>query len=79
MIQSPQFLSFRTSTIGSFTNNVGMVLFECDGAKKVLTLHQEHPVKLVPYSQQFFFSVTYKWTQSVCSWQDFKAKFYETL
>ena len=37
---------FRTSKIGSFTNNVGFVLFECEGAKKVLTLHQEHPVKL---------------------------------
>lgn len=38
---------YRTSKIGSFTNNVGMVLFECEeGAKKVLTLHQETPVKL---------------------------------
>ena len=36
----------RTSKIGSFTNNVGMVLFDCDGTNKILTLHQEKPVKL---------------------------------
>ena len=38
--------NFRTSKIGPFTNNVAMVLYKCDQGQKVLTLHQEYPVKL---------------------------------
>jgi len=38
--------NYSTSIIGSFSNNFGFVLYDCDGVPKVLSVHQEKPVKL---------------------------------
>ncbi|KAK9888116.1 hypothetical protein WA026_000389 [Henosepilachna vigintioctopunctata] len=37
---------FRVSRVGCFATNLALVLFDCQGVPKVLTLHQERIVKL---------------------------------
>jgi len=55
--------AYYTSRIGSFTNNFGAILFDCDGVSKVVGLHQETPVKLKPCDD------------ILCDWELFKQTF----
>ncbi|KAL3274093.1 hypothetical protein HHI36_015509 [Cryptolaemus montrouzieri] len=38
--------NFRVSRVSPFGTNLAMVLFDCGGVQKVLTLHQEHIIRL---------------------------------
>ena len=61
---------YRTSLIGAFANNVGFVLFECEGqgkdspkTHKILALHQEQSVKLPNCASK------------ECDWEEFIATY----
>jgi len=56
---------YRTSSIGTFAQNIGFVLFECENdEKKIVTLHQEKQVAIDVCGGKM-----------ECNWEEFKVAF----